>query len=119
MTAWWWVGLSDPRCPKGEQAIGAVIVEGPEEAHAGILARELLGPLRDHVELYIGRMPAEHGAPPPGYVGRILARGEAETLVRSWIPGGRLATNEEVRAAIMDDDAPEGSLLSAKPWRKP
>lgn len=111
-TWWWWVGLSDPRRPKGEQALGAVIVQGPEEAHAGVQVRALLGMALDHVELYIGRMPPEHGDPPPGYVGRVLSRREAEILAKAWIPNGRLASPEEVRAAIMnDDEAKEGSLL--------
>lgn len=108
---WWWVGLADPRRAKGEQGIGAVIVTAPEEAHAGLQVRAIMGREYDHCELYLGQMPAEHGDPPPAFVGRFLNRREGELLAQTWIPGGRLATAEEIRAAILDDDAHRGDPL--------
>lgn len=115
---WWWVGLTDRRKPKGEQALGCVIVSAPEEAHAGLLVRNIIGINLDHIELYIGRMPREHGDPPGHVVGRVLGLKEAENLVATWIPGGRLATPDEVRRAILNDDAPEGTPLFTTPVKR-
>lgn len=114
---WFWIGITDPRRPKGSQGIGAIILRATEEAQALVQAMAIMG--RDYApcEFYAGQMPAEHGDPPPSFVGRLLSLKQAELLVKTWIPGGRLATAEEVRAAIMDDDATPGSPLFTR--RKP
>lgn len=107
---WWWVGISDPRLPKGEQALGAVIVTATDEATAGLKARAAMGYYYAHTEMFIGQVPPERGDPPPHVVGRMLARKDAEALAQTW-PGYGFASPEEIKQAILDDEALQGDPL--------
>lgn len=118
MKIWWWVGYTNDSLPKGQRALGAVIVqhEGPEHIIAAELIARGLAP-RGGRPLF-GRIAAEWGPPPAGYEGRLLDKDQAEALAKAWDPGHRgLADPDDIRQAVSDDAALPGDPLFKKPGR--
>lgn len=117
---WFWLGYTDERKPKGERAMGCVILQATSGPSADAIARELMvatqgarGPLvQDHWVVNIGEIEAVWGDPPGGYASRLLGRREAEMLAHEWDPQhGGLAEADDIAEAFSDDGAKAGAPL--------
>lgn len=114
---WWWVGYTDTARPKGKRARGAVVIRhaGPEHIIAAELIRRGLAPT-GAVPLF-GLIDETWGDPPglegaDVYKSKLLDMSEAEVLAMAWDPGhGGLAGPDDIKAAFMDDAAPDGDPL--------
>lgn len=115
---WWWIGYTDEKRPKGDRALGAVIIRSWDADRAVALARSLgLAPLG--AEALVGGVPASWGDPPAGFVSRLIGKAEAEVLARQWDPQRRgLADAEQIKNAFLDDKSQVGEPLFERK-RKP
>lgn len=110
---WWWVAYTDDKRPKGERALGAVIVRHP----GGFAQVERY--IADVLHLIVpgvsmgGMMPADYGEPPLGYANRLLSPDEAKALADKW--GGGVATSDDIAKAFADDSAQLGDPLFRGP----
>lgn len=114
---WWWVGYTNSARPRGEQALGAVIIqhEGPEHIIAAELISRGLAP-RGGQPLF-GLIDPKWGPPPrqAETVCVLLNAKEAEALAKEWDPGhGGLAGPSEIKRAFLDDEAQDGDPLFGK-----
>lgn len=106
---WWWVAMTMPSRPKGQRALGAFVTRVHLEGSAIQLAM-MKSKWGDGCEYLAGSMPPEYGDPPVEYRDRILSKEEAEQLALEW-GGQRIATQDEIADAMLDDDAEVGDPL--------
>lgn len=114
--AWWWIGYTDERRPKGSRAQGCVVVQAVNW-EAAVRHAELMGLAPAGAVPLAARMPDNLGAPPPGYANRLLGVAEAGLLAKRWDPShGGLAGADDIAKAFSDDDAKPGDpLFKGKP----
>jgi hypothetical protein len=114
VTRWWWVAYTNARLPKGQQALGCVIIKhgGPEHLVAAELIRLGLAPPSGTP--HFGVIALEWGDPPrqAETVCVLLDKDQAERLAKEWDPGHRgLAGPDDIKRAFLDDDAKDGDPL--------
>jgi hypothetical protein len=81
---YWWMSFCDPKRPKGDKFLGALIVTG--EDHKAMLARSWLLELNPDGEVEFFEIPEQyHSRIPQGWVEtRLITREEAEAFERKW-----------------------------------
>lgn len=116
---WWWCGLTNEDLPKGQRAIGAVVVLADEDDGADSQAQVMAILRRARLPLGIvgcfgEPMDPKYGNPPPDCVGVYLDRLQAEQLAKLWCGG--FASPEQIEQAFLDDEAKVGEpLFKVKP----
>jgi hypothetical protein len=110
---WFWFSLSDPTRERGKEFVGCIIIDAASENEAAIEATASPAIPDRELDFQTGIVPIDRGPPPPGFERRLLDRAEAEILAFRWW-GGRLFTPEEIKAALMDDEAKPGDLIKGR-----
>lgn len=114
---WWWAGLTDESRPKGQRAIGAIVVRADSIDFAQHAARGIAIAYGVDPALIVDLNPmgAEFGDPPhESWTNMVLNREQAERLAELWCGG--FASARDIEKAFLDDNAKAGDpLFKAKP----
>lgn len=82
--SYWWMSFCDPKRPKGDQFLGALIVQA--DSHQAMLSRSWYLGLNPGGEVVFFEIPKQYNEriPPDWIETRLLTREECEAFEKKW-----------------------------------